>query len=142
MIFLNNYLYFSILGYGSRSNSLERNNARPAQPFVADPNMPPPPHPNTAVQLEEARRRLMEDDQRSRQRGYKHYPSVGLSKENTLPKRPAKPPAPLPVPIPEDVTTVVFQFCEEQFPYRTKIPGRQITLRQFKDLLPKKGNYR
>lgn len=42
----------------------------------------------------------------------------------------------------DDVTTVVFNFCEEQFPYRTKIPGTQITLRQFKEYLPKKGNYR
>lgn len=43
---------------------------------------------------------------------------------------------------PEDVTTVMFTFCDEQFPYRTKIPGKQVTLRQFKDYLPKKGNYR
>lgn len=42
----------------------------------------------------------------------------------------------------DEVTTVVFHFCEEQFPYRTKIPGTQVTLRQFKEYLPKKGNYR
>lgn len=30
----------------------------PSQPFVADPSMPPLPSPNTATQLEEARRRL------------------------------------------------------------------------------------
>jgi axin 1 len=41
-----------------------------------------------------------------------------------------------------DFTTVVFSFCDEQFPYRTKIPGRAITLRQFKEYLPKKGSYR
>lgn len=39
-------------------------------------------------------------------------------------------------------TTVVFSFCDEQFPYRTKIPGKQVTLRQFKEFLPKKGSYR
>lgn len=39
-------------------------------------------------------------------------------------------------------TTVVFSFCDEQFPYRTKIPGHPVTLRQFKEFLPKKGNYR
>lgn len=43
---------------------------------------------------------------------------------------------------PDGVTTVVFHFCEEQFPYRTKIPGTQVTLKQFKEYLPKKGNYR
>lgn len=55
-------------GHGSRSSSLERNSATsslgPAQPFIADPNMPPLPSPNTAVQLEEARRRLMDEDLR------------------------------------------------------------------------------
>lgn len=61
-------------GHGSRSSSLERSSAAsslgPAQPFVADPNMPPLPSPNTAIQLEEARRRLstMEDDSRTRSR--------------------------------------------------------------------------
>lgn len=57
----------------------------------------------------------------------------------------ASPAAPLPVTtsaIIDDVTTVVFHFCEEQFPYRTKIPGTHVTLRQFKEYLPKKGNYR
>lgn len=57
-------------GYGSRSSSLERGSSNstlaPAQPFVADPGMPPLTLPNTAIQLEEARRRLMEDDLRTR----------------------------------------------------------------------------
>ncbi|XP_026682332.1 axin [Diaphorina citri] len=39
-------------------------------------------------------------------------------------------------------TTVVFTFCDEQYPYRTKIPSQSVTLKQFKDYLPKKGNYR
>lgn len=64
----------------SRSSSVERNSVcggvgvggiqtqlRPAQPFVADPSMPPLPSPNVAIQLEEARRRL-EDDIRTRSR--------------------------------------------------------------------------
>ena len=42
----------------------------------------------------------------------------------------------------QEYTTVVFSFCDEEFPYRTKIPGLQPTLRQFKDYLPKKGNFR
>lgn len=52
----------------SRSGSLERGSSGgawgPAQPFVADPSMPPLPHPHTATQLEEARRRLLEEDGR------------------------------------------------------------------------------
>lgn len=39
----------------------ERRGREPAQPFVADPNMPPLPPPHTATQLEEARRRLDEE---------------------------------------------------------------------------------
>lgn len=41
-----------------------------------------------------------------------------------------------------EYTTVVFTFCDEEFPYRTKIPGLQPTLKQFKEYLPKKGNFR
>lgn len=41
-----------------------------------------------------------------------------------------------------DYTVVVFSFCDEKFPYRTKIPGSMITLKQFKEILPKKGMYR
>jgi axin 1 len=40
-------------------------------------------------------------------------------------------------------TTVVYSFCDEEVPYRIKIPGAHPpTLKQFKDYLPKKGNYR
>jgi DIX domain len=45
--------------------------------------------------------------------------------------------------MPEHTTTVVYSFCDEDVPYRIKIPGKSpLTLRQFKDFLPKKGNYR
>ena len=41
-----------------------------------------------------------------------------------------------------DFTTVMFSFCDEVFPYRTRIAGENITLKQFKEVLPKKGSYR
>ncbi|KAJ8933838.1 hypothetical protein NQ314_013760 [Rhamnusium bicolor] len=137
-------------GFGSRSSSLERNscsgNLGPAQPFVADPSMPPLPSPNIAIQLEEARRRLEDDVKtRSRQRtsSSRHYPEVTQSSQSTLRKSMRGPrPSIQAQTFMDDVTTVVFSFCEEQFPYRTKIPGTQVTLRQFKEYLPKKGNYR
>jgi hypothetical protein len=45
--------------------------------------------------------------------------------------------------VPEHTTTVVCSFCDEDVPYRIKIPGKSpLTLRQFKESLPKKGNYR
>ncbi|XP_066582059.1 axin-1-like isoform X2 [Prorops nasuta] len=135
--------------YSSRSGSLERTSREtwgvPAQPFVADPGMPPLPQPHTATQLEEARRRLMEEE---RTKGSKQrYPNVSKqtyepmmqsqscaqSNQSTL--RKSKQDA-------GSFTTVVFSFCDEQFPYRTKIPGHNITLKQFKEYLPKKGSYR
>ncbi|XP_025829569.1 axin-1 isoform X2 [Agrilus planipennis] len=131
---------------GSRSSSLERGSVSgslgPAQPFVADPSMPPLPLPNTSIQLEEARRRL-EDDVRTRSRqrcSNKYFPDMAQSSQSTL-RKSTRGPKSAGVGS-EDVTTVVFSFCDEQFPYRVKIPGRQITLRQFKEYLPKKGNYR
>nr|XP_023025765.1 axin isoform X1 [Leptinotarsa decemlineata] len=134
-------------GFGSRSSSLERGSSSgalgPAQPFIADPSMPPLPSPNTAIQLEEARRRLMEDDVRTRPKqrsSNRYYPDVAQSSQSTLRKSMRGPRTAMAGA--EDVTTVVFNFCEEQFPYRTKIPGTQVTLRQFKEYLPKKGNYR
>ncbi|XP_020287994.1 axin isoform X2 [Pseudomyrmex gracilis] len=137
--------------YGSRSGSLERPNREtwnmgvPAQPFVADPGMPPLTPPHTSIQLEETCRRLMEERARAscKQRHFNvsklAYDSATQSQpyvqsnQSTLrkPKQDAG-----------DFTTVVFNFCDEQFPYRTKIPGRNVTLKQFKEYLPKKGSYR
>ncbi|XP_023727418.1 axin isoform X2 [Cryptotermes secundus] len=148
----------------SRSGSLERGSNGgawgPAQPFVADPSMPPLPLPHTATQLEEARRRLLEEDGRPktvRQRfGASSSKTAGammhvsmdaaLSGQSTLRKslrggRNLMLGGAIYMEGPE-FTTVVFSFCDEQFPYRTKIPGRAITLRQFKEYLPKKGSYR
>ncbi|KAG8038835.1 hypothetical protein G9C98_003142 [Cotesia typhae] len=52
--------------YGSRSGSLERANREEwggrAQPFLGDPGMPLLPQPHIPTQLEEAKRRLLEED--------------------------------------------------------------------------------
>ncbi|XP_046143749.1 axin isoform X2 [Osmia bicornis bicornis] len=136
--------------YGSRSGSLERTTREtwgvPAQPFVADPGMPPLPQPHTATQLEEARRRLIEED-RARSSCKQRHSNISKqsyepttqsqsyvqSNQSTLKKTKQDI---------GDFTTVVFSFCDEQFPYRTKIPGHNVTLKQFKEYLPKKGSYR
>lgn len=138
--------------YGSRSGSLERPNREtwsmgvPAQPFVADPGMPPLTPPHTDIQLEETCRRLKEENrmrasckQRPLNVSKQTYESASQSQpyvqsnQSTLrkPKQDAG-----------DFTIVVFSFCDEQFPYRTKIPGHNVTLKQFKEYLPKKGSYR
>ncbi|RZF40722.1 hypothetical protein LSTR_LSTR008671 [Laodelphax striatellus] len=136
--------------------------AQPAQPFVADPSMPPLPLPHTPDQLEEARRRLLEDETRTKQprprfpnkslepsathshsSGSTLRRSVGGGGGGTRSSRGAEPPLPTPPPVADaPCTIVVFSFCDEQFPYRTKIPGHHVTLRQFKEYLPKKGLYR
>lgn len=40
-------------------------------------------------------------------------------------------------------TPVVYAYNDEEIPYRIKISGRNaVTLKQFKENMPKKGNYR
>ncbi|XP_067006128.1 axin isoform X2 [Anabrus simplex] len=153
----------------SRSGSLERavgpgavwgggHVPGPAQPFVADPSMPPLPLPHTDTQLEEARRRLLEEEGRTKVGRQRFSTSskitalhssfeVPISGQSTLRKsarsgRNSLPAGPTVSGEGSEFTTVVFSFCDEQFPYRTKIPGRPVTLRQFKEYLPKKGSYR
>lgn len=45
-------------------------------------------------------------------------------------------------PLPSEATVIGYCYSGETVPYRTKLAGRNITLRQFKALLSKKGNYR
>lgn len=42
-----------------------RNVVQPSHPFVQDPTMPPNPAPNPLTQLEEARRRLEEEERKA-----------------------------------------------------------------------------
>lgn len=39
-------------------------------------------------------------------------------------------------------TVVVVSFLDEAVPYRFKVPAAPLTLKTFKDYLPRKGNYR
>ena len=39
-------------------------------------------------------------------------------------------------------TVVVVSFLDESVPYRFKVPAAPLTLKTFKDYLPRKGNYR
>lgn len=43
----------------------------------------------------------------------------------------------------QEHTVVGYYFCDEPIPYRTQLPGKQITLAMFKNLIiSKRGNYR
>ncbi|XP_050439973.1 axin isoform X2 [Adelges cooleyi] len=113
-------------------------NHMPRQPFVADPNMPPPPFPNTDNQLIEAGRRL--NDQMAK-KSHKQRTSSSSSGRG-LPTDESAPPSTSSVVAAPTSTTVVYNFNDEEFPFRKKIAGHPITLKQFIECMPKKGHYR
>lgn len=41
-----------------------------------------------------------------------------------------------------EYTTAQYHFADEKIPYRVKIPSKLVTLKLFKEHLPKKGNFR
>ncbi|NWU84169.1 AXIN1 protein, partial [Onychorhynchus coronatus] len=107
-----------------------RNVVQPSHPFIQDPTMPPNPAPNPLTQLEEARRRLEEEEKRAGK--------VPLKPSRLKPqKRPGSGASQ-----PCENIVVAYYFCGEPIPYRTLVKGRVVTLGQFKELLTKKGNYR
>ncbi|XP_025904837.1 axin-1 [Nothoprocta perdicaria] len=106
-----------------------RNVVQPSHPFIQDPTMPPNPAPNPLTQLEEARRRLEEEEKRAGK--------LPLKQRLKLQKRPGSGASQ-----PCENIVVAYYFCGEPIPYRTLVKGRVVTLGQFKELLTKKGNYR
>ncbi|KAM8961451.1 axin-1 isoform 1-T1 [Pelodytes ibericus] len=142
-----------------------RNVVQPSHPFIQDPTMPPNPAPNPLTQLEEARRRLEEEEKRTGkvpvkqryvqeviQRGRTSVRPAYIPLENVVPAvsdmdlshselKPQKKSG-SGTPQPCDNVVVAYYFCGEPIPYRTMVKGRIVTLGQFKELLTKKGNYR
>ncbi|XP_069665909.1 axin-1 isoform X2 [Haliaeetus albicilla] len=106
-----------------------RNVVQPSHPFIQDPTMPPNPAPNPLTQLEEARRRLEEEEKRAGK--------LPLKQRLKPQKRPGSGTSQ-----PCENIVVAYYFCGEPIPYRTLVKGRVVTLGQFKELLTKKGNYR
>ncbi|KFV49220.1 Axin-1, partial [Tyto alba] len=106
-----------------------RNVVQPSHPFIQDPTMPPNPAPNPLTQLEEARRRLEEEEKRAGK--------LPLKQRLKPQKRPGSGASQL-----CENIVVAYYFCGEPIPYRTLVKGRVVTLGQFKELLTKKGNYR
>ena len=43
---------------------------------------------------------------------------------------------------PDQATVVIYYMCDEPIPYSTRIHSMTVTLRQFKDLIVKKGSFR
>ncbi|XP_078692702.1 axin-1-like isoform X1 [Branchiostoma floridae x Branchiostoma belcheri] len=146
----------------SRPTSMERPavtaEVRPMQPFMQDTQMPVLPQPNPLICLEEARRRLVEksstkgssrhvvDSGARKDKGKlpqsKVVPAVSdLEPEEETRKQPVKKPASM-MSVSGDNTVVGYYFCGEPIPYRTTLPGKDITLAIFKNSITKRGNYR
>ncbi|XP_059011476.1 axin-1 isoform X3 [Mustela nigripes] len=142
-----------------------RNSVQPSHLFIQDPTMPPNPAPNPLTQLEEARRRLEEEEKRASKLPSKQRYVQEVIQRGRSCVRPACTPVLSVVPAvsdlelsetetksqrkagsgsaqPCDSIVVAYYFCGEPIPYRTLVRGRAVTLGQFKELLTKKGNYR
>uniref|UniRef100_A0A673TJ25 Axin-1 n=1 Tax=Suricata suricatta TaxID=37032 RepID=A0A673TJ25_SURSU len=142
-----------------------RNPVQPSHLFIQDPTMPPNPAPNPLTQLEEARRRLEEEEKRASKLPSKQRYVQEVIQRGRSCARPACTPVLSVVPAvsdlelsetetksqrkagsgsaqPCDSIVVAYYFCGEPIPYRTLVRGRAVTLGQFKELLTKKGNYR
>ncbi|XP_010074378.1 PREDICTED: axin-1 isoform X1 [Pterocles gutturalis] len=142
-----------------------RNVVQPSHPFIQDPTMPPNPAPNPLTQLEEARRRLEEEEKRAGKLPLKQRYSDRVWFRQCSIQCPALVTCRSPVPSvcapnlsesmvkphkspgsgssqPCENIVVAYYFCGEPIPYRTLVKGRVVTLGQFKELLTKKGNYR
>lgn len=103
-------------------------------------HLPGPPRlPDTMSQLVEARRRLevtcptsqMQQQPLSKAKKWsKGRPTISSTGQQATQTAPG------------DVTVIGYCFAGETVPYRRKVPGKDITLRQFKAVLGRKGNYR
>ncbi|XP_048350509.1 axin-1 isoform X1 [Sphaerodactylus townsendi] len=145
-----------------------RNVVQPSHPFIQDPTMPPNPAPNPLTQLEEARRRLEEEEKRAGKAAAKQRYVQEVIQRGRSSVRPACMPVRNVVPAvsdldlseselkpqkrlggsggsslqPSENIVVAYYFCGEPIPYRTLVKGRVVSLGHFKELLTKKGNYR
>lgn len=131
-----------------------------------EPGLPPTQQPpDTMTQLVEARRRLEVNYSASQQMARaKKWPKVtsrgpppgqtssggsglpqagpGGSLGSAPPPQPQQQQQQAPPSPSTEMTVIGYCYSGETVPYRTKLAGRDITLRQFKSLISKKGNYR
>ncbi|KAM4651681.1 axin-related protein-like [Discoglossus pictus] len=133
-----------------------RTASQPAHLFLQDTSMPPLTAPNTLDQLEEARRRLVEDKRapklhksrcvqsstiKEKSKTVESVPSSGFStlkfsEEHKAAKK-----------LNADShgqggLAIIYYFCGERIPYMIRTKEPSLTLQEFKDLLSKKGTYK
>ncbi|CAL1296420.1 unnamed protein product [Larinioides sclopetarius] len=138
----------------------------PAQPVAQDLSMPALPVPDTTTNLLEARRRL-EDESRTKP-GKSKYNSgsrnsheaarlrnsfracnpVDESNSHSSRKQSKKSLPPTSMESTSspagnsDMTIIGYSYGRDSVPYKSRFPGKNITLKQFKSLLSKKGNFK
>ncbi|KAM8927366.1 axin-related protein-like [Pelodytes ibericus] len=133
-----------------------RTASQPAHLFLQDTSMPPLTAPNTLDQLEEARRRLVEEKRvpklhktrcapsttlKEKGKSVESVPSSGfstlkMSDEHKSAKK-----------LNSDCQgqgglAIVYYFCGERIPYMIRTKEPSLTLQEFKELLSKKGSYK
>lgn len=117
---------------GSQDAGFSQWSGAPAQ-FAQDFSVQGFPAPDTTSNLLEARRRL-EDENRAKMRMKKpNRKSLSLNVIETATTN--NPPS-------NDVTVIGYSYGRHAVPYLSKMPGKNITFRQFKSMLSKKGNFR
>ncbi|XP_053546634.1 axin-related protein [Bombina bombina] len=142
----------------SHCSELKKNTHRgasqPAHLFLQDTSMPPLSAPNTLDQLEEARRRLVEDKRvpklhksrcvqptavKEKGKTLESVPSSGFStlkfsEEHKTAKKMATDC--------QGGLAIIYYFCGERIPYMIRTKEPSLTLLEFKELLSKKGTYK
>lgn len=152
--------------YNSTRSGLEAGTTHlslvPSQPVAQDPSMPALPPPDTTTNLLEARRRL-EDESRTKMGKSKYcggrythdvtkfrnlFRACNSDDGSSHRKQSKKSITVSAVDNAisstggNDMTVVGYIYDRDTVPYKSRLPGKNITLRQFKSHLNKKGNYR
>ncbi|XP_053308601.1 axin-related protein-like [Spea bombifrons] len=136
--------------------STHRTASQPAHLFLQDTSMPPLTAPNTLDQLEEARRRLVEEKRLPKVHKARCAPSSTLKeKGKTTESVPSSGFSTLKLSEEHKAAkklnsdgqgqgglAIVYYFCGERIPYMIRTKEPSLTLQEFKELLSKKGSYK
>ncbi|XP_071966581.1 axin-related protein-like [Engystomops pustulosus] len=145
----------SISHYSEVKKPSHRTSSQPAHLFLQDTSMPPLNAPNTLDQLEEARRRLVEDKRVPKLHKNRFVQSStlkekGKATDNFSPSgfstmkfsEELKAAKKMNTDQGQGGLAIVYYFCGERIPYMIRTKEPSLTLQEFKDLLSKKGSYK
>ncbi|XP_072282145.1 axin-related protein-like [Pyxicephalus adspersus] len=128
--------------------------SQPAHLFLQDTSMPPLNAPNTLDQLEEARRRLVEEKRVPKLHKNRCVQSATLKEKSKAAEcissgfstlkmsEELKSAKKLSCDQGQGGLAIVYYFCGERIPYMIRTKEPSLTLQEFKELLSKKGSYK